>query len=235
MDLREKFIEGEVLLIDKNYKWTSFDVVNKIRWIINKKLGIKKIKAGHTGTLDPLATGLVIVCTGKATKRIENFLNLDKEYVFTMKLGETTASYDLETEVRFVKDPGNISLDDVKKITDKYIGDIMQVPPHFSAKYICGTRAYEYARKGIIIEMEPVAVKINSLEILNFNPPYVELKTVCSKGTYIRSLVRDIGNGLNCGAYLAELRRTAIGDFNVNSSVTISEFEKKISSPETFL
>ena len=230
MNIQERFIEGKVLLIDKDFKWTSFDVVNKIRWIINKQLGIKKIKAGHAGTLDPLATGLVIVCTGKATKRVEEFIHLEKEYIFTMKLGETTPSFDLETEVSFVKDPADITIDQVKTVTKKYIGDIMQVPPSFSAKYICGTRAYEFARKGIVIEMDPVPVKINECEIQQFDNPFVTIRVVCSKGTYIRSLARDIGNDLGCGAYISELRRTAIGNNNIKDAFTINEFEKIIST-----
>lgn len=230
MSIQERFIEGQVILIDKDYKWTSFDVVNKIRWIINKQLGIKKIKAGHAGTLDPLATGLVIVCTGKSTKRVDEFTQLEKEYVFKMKLGETTPSFDLETEVSFVNDPANINLDQIKSVASKFIGGIMQIPPMFSAKYICGTRAYEFARKGIIIEMDPIPVKIIDLEIQQFNNPYVTIRVVCSKGTYIRSLVRDMGQDLGCGAYLTELRRTAIGKYHVNTALTIAEFENKIHS-----
>jgi tRNA pseudouridine55 synthase len=228
MNLTEDYLAGKVLLIDKEYDWTSFDVVNKIRWLITKNLGLKKIKVGHAGTLDPLATGLVIVCTGKATKTITDFLNLDKEYVFRMKLGETTPSYDLETEPQFVKDPSGIELDQIEKVIKKYVGNIMQVPPLFSAKYICGTRAYEFARKGIKMEMDPVPVNIGQLLIIKYEMPYLTLKVVCSKGTYIRSLARDIGMDLGCGAYLTDLRRTAIGNYNVVDAISINEFEKDL-------
>jgi tRNA pseudouridine55 synthase len=233
MSLLEDYLAGRILLIDKDYEWTSFDVVNKIRWIITKNLGVKKIKVGHAGTLDPLATGLVIVCTGKATKTITDFLNLDKEYLFKMKLGETTPSYDLETEVQFVKDPSDIKMEHIETVIKKYIGNIMQVPPLFSAKYVCGTRAYEYARKGIKMEMDPVPVNISTLEIINYDSPFLSLRVVCSKGTYIRSIARDIGLDLACGAYLTDLRRTAIGDYSIDDAISINEFEKDFFKIET--
>lgn len=230
MEIQERFLHGKVILIDKEYSWTSFDVVNKIRCIIKNQLGIKKIKAGHAGTLDPLATGLVIVCTGKATKTITDFLHLDKEYILKMKLGETTPSYDLETEVSFVKDPLDITKEQIQSVLEKYSGEILQVPPLFSAKYICGTRAYEFARKGIMVEMDPVPVRINEIEIQYFENPFVTIRVNCSKGTYIRSLVRDIGNDLGCGAYLCELRRTSIGDYQIKDAMTILEFENNINT-----
>ncbi len=228
MNIREKFSEGKVLLVDKEYEWTSFDVVNKIRLILRNQLGIKKIKVGHAGTLDPLATGLMIVCTGKATKTIDKYQSLDKEYIFRMKLGETTPSFDLETEVSFVKDPDYVTLDMISIIKKNFTGEIMQTPPVYSAKYISGTRAYEYAREGKKIEMIPVPVTVKELEIIEFNKPFLNCRIICSKGTYIRSLVKDIGDELGCGAYLQSLRRMAIGEYNVRQALIISDIEQKI-------
>jgi len=231
--IREEFINGKSFLIDKEFKWTSFDVINKIRLILNKRLGIKKIKVGHTGTLDPLATGLMIICTGKATKNIENYLNLDKEYIFTMKLGETTASFDLETEINTCHDPGYVTLEMIKEAIKKYQGEFLQIPPVFSAKYINGKRAYEYARKGKNINLDPVQVNISDMQIVNFNNPLLTIRVTCSKGTYIRSLARDIGNDLKCGAHITMLRRTSIGSYNIANAITLDEFEKKLIKSET--
>lgn len=225
---REDFIQGKTLLIDKDYDWTSFDVVNKIRLILNKKLKIKKIKVGHAGTLDPLATGLVIICTGKATKLIDSYLNLEKEYVFTIKLGVTTPSFDMETEVDKICDFNHVNEKMISKVTEKYKGEILQIPPAYSAKYIKGKRAYEYARKGHQIDLEPVNIKIREMELINYKKPFVTFRIICSKGTYIRAIARDIGVDLNCGAHVTMLRRTAIGDFKVENADTIKSFEEKI-------
>ena len=225
---RDEFSQGKIFFIDKDYEWTSFDVINKIRVILNKKLGIKKIKVGHAGTLDPLATGLMIICTGKATKLIENYLNLEKEYIFTMKLGETTPSFDMETDIDNYFSCTHVSMEMINNSLNKYKGDIMQVPPIYSAKYINGKRAYEFAREGKEITLEPSPVRIHDIQVISFESPLVTLKVTCSKGTYIRSLARDLGNDLRCGAHLTMLRRTAIGEYKVENALTIIDFETRI-------
>jgi tRNA pseudouridine55 synthase len=219
------FEEGRVLLFDKPLYWTSFDLVNKVRIIIGSNLGIKKMKIGHAGTLDPLASGLMIVCTGKATKRIEEFRNLEKEYVATIHVGETTPSHDLETEVngRFPVD--HISEDLVKRKLNCFMGEQKQIPPVHSAKMIQGKRAYEFARKGIHLEMEPVTVFFRELELLKFEMPDVIVRLLCSKGTYIRSFARDLGSALGSGAYLSGLKRTAIGTHLIENAFSLQNFE----------
>jgi len=219
------FQEGRILLIDKDYNWTSFDAVNKIRILLKNRLGIKKIKVGHAGTLDPLATGLIIVCTGKMTKQITGFQDLEKEYEAVMKLGETTPSFDLETAVDKTYPVEHISKDSVLTVLQSFIGEIEQVPPLFSAKYINGTRAYEYARKGSDLELKAHKVKIFAIELIRFEMPYMKVRVLCSKGTYIRALARDIGLALKSGAYLAELRRTKIGQYDVKNAITLTDFE----------
>jgi tRNA pseudouridine55 synthase len=219
------FQEGRILLIDKEINWTSFDAVNKIRILLKNRLGIKKIKVGHAGTLDPLATGLIIVCTGKMTKQITSFQDLEKEYEAIFKLGETTPSFDLESKVDKTFPTDHITKDRVIEVLDSFIGEIDQVPPLFSAKYINGTRAYEFARKGSELELKSQKVKINSIELIFFAMPFVKVRVICSKGTYIRSLVRDIGQALESGAYLSELRRTRIGSYNVSNAISLNEFE----------
>jgi len=222
------FLEGKILLIDKELNWTSFDAVNKIRIILKNRLGIKKIKVGHAGTLDPLATGLIIVCTGKMTKKITSYQDLDKEYVAVIKLGETTPSFDLESQVDKTFSTDHITKEKLVDVLQRSVGEIDQVPPLFSAKYINGTRAYEYARKGSDLELKAQKIKIFSIELINFDLPFVKVKINCSKGTYIRALARDIGKALECGAYLSELRRTRIGTFNVNDAISIDDFEKSL-------
>jgi len=228
------FEEGKVLLFDKPLYWTSFDLVNKVRNIIRNALGIKKIKTGHAGTLDPLASGLMIVCTGKATKRIEEFRDLDKEYVATICLGATTPSYDLETEIN-----GNYP---VEQITENlvitalkgFIGEQMQVPPVHSAKFINGKRAYELARKGIETEMTPVPVIFRELELLSFSIPEIQVRILCSKGTYIRSFARDLGLALGSGAYLSSLQRTSIGNYRLADAFTLEKFENLVKEMKPF-
>jgi len=222
------FEEGQLLLFNKPLYWTSFDLVNKVRIILRSNLGLGKIKIGHAGTLDPLASGLLIICTGRATKRIDEFRDLDKEYVATVHLGETTPSYDLETEIN-----GRFS---VEQITEKlvinalhgFLGEQEQIPPVHSAKMIGGKRAYEYARKGIMKEMIPVKVFFRELELLSFGIPETRVRILCSKGTYIRSFARDLGKALGSGAYLSSLERTAIGPYLLKNAYSLENFENII-------
>lgn len=227
------FQDGKILLIDKELNWTSFDAVNKIRILLKNRLGIKKIKVGHAGTLDPLATGLIIVCTGKMTKQISGFQDLQKEYEAVLKFGETTPSFDLESPIDKYYPTDNITKEKLLEVLKKFVGEIDQVPPLFSAKYINGTRAYEYARKGSELELKSQKVKIFSIELINYAMPFVKIKVNCSKGTYIRSLTRDIGYALESGSYLAELRRTRIGKYSVNDAISIIEFEKSFDTNVT--
>jgi len=217
--------EGQVLLFNKPLYWTSFDLVNKVRIMLRSKLEIKKIKVGHAGTLDPLATGLMIICTGKATKRIEEFMGLEKEYVATLHVGATTPSFDLETETdgKFTTD--HINEDLVVKTFASFIGEQKQIPPLHSAKYIDGKRAYEFARKGIIKEMPPVNIIIREIELLSFSIPEITIRMVCSKGTYIRSFARDFGIALKSGCYLSSLQRTSVGSFRLSDACTLEKFE----------
>ena len=222
------FQAGQVILIDKPLDWTSFDIVNKIRYTIRHKFNYKKIKVGHAGTLDPLATGLLIVCTGKFTKQIETYQAQKKEYITTLKLGATTPSFDREKEEDAIFAYDHITREIFEDSLANFIGEIEQVPPIFSAKKVNGQKAYIAARKGKKIELKANKIVINSIEVLDFNLPYVQIKVECSKGTYIRALGRDIGKALNSGAYLHNLRRTKIGDFDVKDALEITELEKNI-------
>ena len=219
---------GQVIFIDKDLDWTSFNVVKKIKWVLLNKYRIKKLKVGHAGTLDPLATGLVIVCTGKKTKTIEKYQAEEKEYLATIKLGATTPSFDLETEIDKEFEFEHIKRDDVLKILDGFIGVQDQIPPVFSAKNINGKRAYEYARKGIDVEMKVSRITITELELIDFNSPELKLRIVCSKGTYIRALARDIGEKLISGGHLTALRRTRIGENKVEDSLKVKDYETSI-------
>ncbi len=203
---------GEVFLIDKPLEWTSFDVVKKVR----NALRIKKV--GHAGTLDPLATGLLIVCAGKMTKQIERFMGQEKEYTGTFVLGATTESFDLEKPIIPVADPSALTLDQVKAAAETLTGDIMQAPPMHSAIKIEGKRVYESARKGIEVKIDPRPVTVSEFEITAFTNPTVEFRIVCSKGTYIRSLARDLGDFLGVGAYMSSLCRTRIGNFKLSEA-----------------
>ena len=227
MELEKKtvFEEGQVLLFDKPLYWTSFDLVNKIRIMIRSSLGVKKIKVGHAGTLDPLATGLMIVCTGKATKSINGFMDFDKEYIAKFCLGGTTPSFDMETEVDAVYPTDHITKGLVENKLLEFIGPQKQLPPLHSAKFIDGKRAYEYARKGIDIEIKPSDITITELELINFGIPTLEVRIRCSKGTYIRSLARDLGKSLGTGAYLSSLVRTAIGPYKIENAINLEIFE----------
>lgn len=222
----EDYKEGQILLIDKPLEWTSFQVVNKIRWHIRQKFGIKKIKVGHAGTLDPLATGLLILCTGKFTKKINEYQGQIKEYTGEITLGATTPSYDLETEVNKIFPLEHITEEQIYKTTEQFTGEIEQIPPIFSAIKKDGKRLYELARAGETTEIKTRKISITTFEITKINLPKVEFRVVCSKGTYIRSLAFDFGKALNSGGYLSKLRRTKIGDFNVNNAKQPLEFIK---------
>ena len=210
---------GRVLLINKPLRWTSFDVVNKLRFRLKTK------KIGHAGTLDPLATGLLIICVGKMTKRIEEFMGLEKEYTGKFVLGKTTPSYDLETEVGEEKDISSLTKEMINDAVRPFIGTISQLPPLHSAIRIGGKRAYEFARKGVDIELKPREVHLHTFEITSINLPEVSFRIVCSKGTYIRSIARDFGNELKVGAYLSALCRTRIGPFLLSEALEVDQVE----------
>ncbi|MBQ1972745.1 MAG: tRNA pseudouridine(55) synthase TruB [Paraprevotella sp.] len=218
------FISGEVLCFDKPYEWTSFALVAKVRYALCRKLGIKKLKVGHAGTLDPLATGVLVICTGRATKRIDELQAHTKEYVATLKLGETTPSFDLEKPVDAVYPTEHITREKVEEVLKTFVGRIEQVPPAFSACKVNGDRAYDLARKGKDVELKPKVLVIDELELLRCDLPEIEIRVVCSKGTYIRALARDIGQALDSGAHLTALRRTRVGDVRVESCLTLDEF-----------
>ena len=220
----EEYLSGQVLLIDKPLNWTSFQVVNKLRWEIRQAFNIKKIKVGHAGTLDPLATGLLVICTGKMTKQINTFQGQIKEYTGTITLGSTTPSFDLETEINETFPIKHISEQLIKETTKKFIGDIQQFPPIFSALKKDGKRLYEYARAGEEVEIKSRNITISEFEIVNINGLNIDFRVVCSKGTYIRSLANDFGKALQSGGHLSALRRTKIGDFNLSNASTIESF-----------
>ncbi|MCK4989395.1 MAG: tRNA pseudouridine(55) synthase TruB [Bacteroidales bacterium] len=224
----ETYLDGAVLFIDKPLTWTSFDVVNKIRKSLRHYLGIQKIKVGHAGTLDPLATGLVIICTGKATKQIMQYQDLDKAYDAQVRLGSTTPSFDLETEVDETFPWEHITQEMVSMSLKQFTGELQQIPPLYSAKSVDGKRAYEIARKGKTVELKPQQITINHLELLSFTPPDLTIQVECSKGTYIRSLARDIGISLKSGGHLTGLRRTRIGPHRVDQAISIENFIEKI-------
>ena len=230
MNTVEDFKNGKVLLIDKPLEWTSFQVVNKLRWHIRKQFDIKKIKVGHAGTLDPLATGLLIICTGKQTKSIETYQGQIKEYTGTIVIGSTTPSYDLETEINETFPTDHITDELIHKTTEQFIGKIQQKPPIFSAIKKDGKRLYELARQGKTTEIKSREIEIREFEITNIDFPNVEFRVVCSKGTYIRSLANDFGAALNSGGHLSVLRRTKIGDFSVANAQSIDGFVEELKS-----
>ena len=227
------FLNGEVLLFDKDLGWTSFDLVSRVRNTLCKITGIKTLKVGHAGTLDPLATGLMILCTGKATKQIESFQAGEKEYIATLKLGATTPSFDKETEEDSRKDFSFVTEELLKMILKKFEGEIEQVPPVFSAVKVKGKRAFDYARNGESLKLQPRKIVISKIELVSFQLPTIIIKVVCGKGTYIRSLARDIGSELNCGGYLTGLKRTRIGEFNLENAMTIDFFMENLNQFET--
>lgn len=226
------FKEGEVLYFDKPLRWTSFAVVNKIRYHISRKLGVKKIKVGHAGTLDPLATGVMIICTGKATKRIEEFQYHTKEYIATLQLGATTPSFDLEKEIDATYPTDHITKEMVEETLKKFVGIIEQVPPAFSACKVDGKRAYNLARKGDEVELKPKILVIDEIELLECNLPEIKIRVVCSKGTYIRALARDIGQALQSGAHLTGLIRTRVGEVKLEDCMKVEDFEAWLDQQE---
>ena len=225
------FLTGQVLAFDKPYELTSFGLVAKVRWLITRAQGGKKIKVGHAGTLDPLATGVMIICTGKATKRIDELQKGVKEYVATLQLGATTPSFDLEHPVDATYPTAHITEELIGETLEQFKGEIMQVPPAFSACKIQGMRAYELARNGEEVNLKAKPLKIDEIEILSFDPEQMslQLRIVCSKGTYIRALARDIGEALHSGAHLTALRRTQVGDYRCENCFTIESFEQWLS------
>lgn len=217
------FITGEIIGIDKPLGWTSFDAVKRLRGAIQRRLRVKKFKVGHAGTLDPLATGVLIVCTGRATRNIETLQNGTKEYVAEITLGATTPSYDLETEIDRHFPWEHITRESIDAILPQFIGRVMQVPPVFSAVKVDGKRAYNLARKGKEVELKAKPLEISELEVLDFVPPLMRIRVVCSKGTYIRALARDIGEALGSGAHLSALRRTRVGDIRVEDCLSVDK------------
>lgn len=224
----EDFQEGQVLLIDKPLHWTSFQVVNKIKWLIKRKFKLKKIKVGHAGTLDPLATGLLIICTGKMTKRIQDYQGLPKVYTGTFEIGVTTPSYDKETDIDQHFPIEHITNDLLEDVRLSFLGVQQQTPPIFSAVKKDGERLYNLARQGKTTDIPSRQIEIFDFELTNIDMPYVEVKVRCSKGTFIRSLAHDFGEKLNSGAHLAALRRTAIGDFSVTEAISVEAFEEML-------
>lgn len=217
------FIEGEILYVDKPLGWTSFDAVKRVRGALTRRLGLKKLKVGHAGTLDPLATGVMIICTGRATKLIDNLQAGVKEYEASIALGATTPSFDLETEIDARYPVEHITEELVRDVLSRFTGRIEQIPPAFSACKVDGKRAYELARKGREVDLKPKVLVINSIELLSFARDSISIRVVCSKGTYIRALARDIGAALGSGGHLTALRRTRVGDARIADCLTMDQ------------
>ncbi|WP_149274548.1 tRNA pseudouridine(55) synthase TruB [Pareuzebyella sediminis] len=230
MDIRTKedFLSGQLLLIDKPLGWSSFQAVNKLKWVIRKKFDVKKIKIGHAGTLDPLASGLLIVCTGKFTKKINELQGQEKEYIGTITVGGTTPSYDLETKIDQIFPTAHITKALVLEATSKLVGKIEQRPPIFSALKKDGKRLYEYAREGRTVDVKTRTVTVSSFDVTRIALPVIEFRIVCSKGTYIRSLAHDLGVLLKSGAHLSQLRRTKIGSYHVDNALGPVSFEEHL-------
>lgn len=226
------FKEGVILAFDKPYGWTSFALVAKIRYLLCRKMGVKKLKVGHAGTLDPLATGVLVLCTGKATKRIEELQAHTKEYVATLCLGATTLSYDLEKPIDEVFPTEHITREMVEEVLKSFVGIIQQIPPVFSACKVDGARAYDLARKGQEVELKAKTLVIDEIELLKYSQTEIEIRVVCSKGTYIRALARDIGQALQSGAHLTALRRTRVGDVKVDECYNLDTFTEWLENLE---
>ncbi|MFZ4725741.1 MAG: tRNA pseudouridine(55) synthase TruB [Paludibacter sp.] len=224
------FVEGEVLFVAKPLEWTSFNLVSKVRWNLQRTLKIKKLKVGHAGTLDPLATGVMIICTGKATKQIDTYQYQTKEYIATLKLGATTPSFDLELGVDATYPTEHITRKLVDLAIPRFLGEIWQVPPAYSAVKVDGKRAYDYAREGKEVELKSKVLVIDEIEVLDFSLPILKIRVVCSKGTYIRALARDIGLALNSGAHLIGLERTRIGDVRIEDCWQIDDLIQHINT-----
>ncbi len=229
-EVRDKaeFLDGVLILVDKPLEWSSFDVVKRVRSILRRELGFKKIKVGHGGTLDPLATGLLLIGTGKATKLLHGLQDEDKEYLASVVLGATTPSFDLETEVNATYNTEHIDIDLTENKLNSFLGVYDQKPPVFSAKRINGKRAYEYARKGEEVEIKSVKVNIHEIELVNYSFPNIKVRVKCSKGTYIRSLANDVGQRLDSGGYLSGLIRTRSGGHKLEDAISLSDFEARI-------
>ncbi len=222
------FIDGEVLCIDKPYGWTSFDAVKRVRGELSRRLGLRKIKVGHAGTLDPLATGVMAICTGRATRRIEELQAGEKEYTATLALGTTTPSFDLETAIDGHYPTGHITEQLVLDVLSRFTGTIRQIPPTYSACKIDGKRAYDFARKGQEVELKPKTLVIERIDLLSFSQESISIHVVCGKGTYIRALARDIGAALSSGAHLTALRRTRVGDIHIEDCLSMPEVTQLI-------
>ncbi len=227
-EIAMNFIDGEILYIDKPLKWTSFDAVKRVRGALSRRMGVKKLKVGHAGTLDPLATGVMIVCTGKATKQIDSLQAGVKEYIATMALGATTPSFDLETEIDATYPTDHITRELVEQTLPKFLGRIEQVPPAFSACKVDGKRAYNMARKGQEVNLKPKVLVIDAIELLEYTPTAITIRVVCGKGTYIRALARDIGEALGTGAHLTALRRTRVGNARIEDCLSVEQMTELI-------
>jgi len=224
------FITGEVVYFNKPLDWTSFDLINRFRYRLSRKLQVKKIKVGHAGTLDPKATGVLIVCTGRATKRIDEFQGQTKEYLATLKLGATTPSFDLEEEIDATYPTGHITREMVEDVLKNFVGSIEQIPPAFSACNIDGIRAYKLARKGKDVALKAKQLIIDELELIDYRLPILTIRIVCSKGTYIRALARDIGQALHSGAHLIALVRTRVGDVTLSQCMSLDDIDTFLNS-----
>lgn len=224
----QEYLDGQILVFDKPYRWTSFFLVKKVRGALSRRYGLKKLKVGHAGTLDPLATGLMIIATGKATKRIDELQAGEKEYFATIRLGATTPGFDLEKEIDAVFPFEHISSEMISSALKNLTGEIDQTPPVYSAKKFEGERAYDKARRGEYQELEPKRVQIMEIEFLGYSPPDVRLRIVCSRGTYIRAIARDLGLMLESGAHLTELRRSRSGEFTLDNALIFEDFQKKL-------
>lgn len=222
------FHEGEIIRLNKPYRMSSFGALARVRYLISQKLGVKRMKTGHAGTLDPLATGVLLLCTGRATKRIDELQQHTKEYTATLQLGATTASYDMEHPVDAMYPTEHITLDLIKETLPKFVGEIQQVPPAYSACKVNGDRAYDLMRKGRDVELKPKTLRIDEIELTSFDPALMQMsiRVVCGKGTYIRALARDIGEALGSGAYLTALCRTRVGDVRIEDCVTLDDFSQ---------
>ncbi len=226
------FISGEIIGIDKPLGWTSFDAVKRLRGAIQRRLNVKKFKVGHAGTLDPLATGVLIICTGRATHQIERLQNGSKEYIARIRIGATTPSFDLETEIDATYPYSHVTREVILDVLPKFTGRIMQVPPVFSAVKVKGKRAYNFARKGKEVELKAKPLEISELELISFEEDVIELRVVCSKGTYIRALARDLGESLNSGAHLIGLKRTRVGEISLDHCLSVDNALEMIATCE---